>query len=118
MFRRSDLAGTSGQRERKGRLLCSSNGWVAGRFLREAASEKSGSVGPMARGVAPGTLRWSLPGRRDLGEETRSNLAGVSGSALFFLSLLPALGKRRSGTRLLPAASFAQLDTLFRLMVF
>lgn len=85
----------SGQvvRERKGRLLCISNGWVAERVLQEAASEKSGSVGLTARGVALGTLRWTLPGRGDLGEERRSNLTVVSRSALFFLFAPAGVGQ-------------------------
>lgn len=72
----------------------------------------------VARVVAQGAFRGSLPIASDLDDARRSNLAGISRSAPFFPSLQPALCKQRGGTRLPPAAFFTQLDTLFRLMVF
>lgn len=77
---------------------------------------KRGSV--WWRGSGPRGFTRVCPIASDLDNARRSNLAGVSRSAPFFLSLLPALCKQRSETRLPPAAFFTQLDTLFRLMVF
>lgn len=101
--------------ESKGRLLCISSGWVAGRLGREAVSKESGSLCLAARVVFLALPAGLCPIAGDLGEASWSDSAGDSPCA--FLPSAPASLGNGERTRLLPAAFFTQLEQ-FSLMVF